>query len=381
MALASAGITIRPCSSHYRSAAIEQDIVVIGGGPAGLSFGYELSMRGASYRIVEQGARPGHAWARMQQNLKLLSPWKVDRLRGTHGKIAPRHALVSRAAYSAYLEQYAERHRLTLAVGTQVKRVRRQAGGGFALDTSRGELRARRLVNATGYFFNPHVPRLLGAAESTIPQLHTGAYFNPGMVRDLPGAVKRVLILGKGISSGQVATELHDAGFEVYISHRAPIRFARDPWVLAIAFHFFYAYENVRVRINPYYRRDSFPPMEGGYTRELIESGRIGLRPDIARLSGANVEFVDGRIESFDVLIYATGYRPVLAHLAGLVAVDPASGLPKTQGGFESVDAPGLYFLGLDMQRTYRSRYLRGIREDAAALAELLTAAHGRSGR
>jgi putative flavoprotein involved in K+ transport len=185
--------------------------------------------------------------------------------------------------------------------------------------------------------------------------------------------VKRVLILGKGISSGQVATELHDAGFEVCISHRAPIRFARDPWVLAIAFHFYYAYENLRVRLDPYYRRDSFPPMEGGTTRKLIESGRIGLRPDIARLSGASVEFVDGGSEPFDVLIYATGYRPVLAHLAGLVGVDPVSGLPRTQGGFESTDAPGLYFLGLDMQRTYRSRYLRGIREDAAALAELLT--------
>jgi putative flavoprotein involved in K+ transport len=373
VAFAAAGITIRPCSLPCGTAAIEPDIVIIGGGPAGLSLGYELSTRGAAYRIVEQGARPGHAWARMQENLKLLSPWKVDRLRGTRDKIAPRHALVSRAVYTAYLERYAERHRLALAAGTQVKSVRRQAGGGFVLDTSRGELRARRLVNATGYFFNPHVPRLPGAAESAIPQLHTGAYFNPGTLRALPGAVKRVLILGKGISSGQVATELHDAGFEVCISHRAPIGFAPDPWVLAIAFHFYFVYENLRVRIDPYYRRDSFPPMEGGYTRELIESGRIGRRPDVVRLHGANVEFVDGRREPFDALIYATGYRPALAHLAGLVGVDPASGLPNTRGGFESTEAPGLYFLGLDMQRSFRSRYLRGIREDAAALAGLLT--------
>lgn len=342
---------------------------MIGAGPAGLSVGYELSMRGAAYQIVEQGPAAGFSWLSMQENLKLLSPWKVDKLFGTRGKVAPRHALVSRAAYSAYLARYAETHRLALATGMQVKRVRAVAGG-FALDTSHGEQRARRVVNATGYFFNPHLPRLAGEDTSTIPRVHAAAYYNPGTVRALARGGKRVLVLGKGITSGQVATELHDAGFEVFISHRAPIQFARDPWILAIAFHFFYAYENVRVRLDPYYRVDSFPPMEGGYTRELIESGRIGTRPDIRRLALDKVEFVDGRTEAFDVLIYATGYRPALSHLAGLVTVDAA---PKIKGGFESADAPGLYFLGIDKQRTYRSRYLRGIREDAAALAELLT--------
>ena len=351
---------------------IDTDILVIGAGPAGLSVGYELSTRGAAYRIVEQGPAAGFSWLSMQEKLKLLSPWKVDKLFGTRGRIAPRHALVSRAVYSAYLAQYAQYHRLALATGVQVKSVRTVAGG-FAVDTSRGEERARRVVNATGYFFNPRLPHLLGEDTSTIPRLHAAAYYNPDTVRALARGGKRVLVLGKGITAGQVATELHDAGFQVFVSHRAPIQFARDPWILAIAFHFFYAYENVRVRLDPYYRLDSFPPMEGGYTRELIESGRIGTRPDIRRLALDKVEFVDGRAEAFDVLLYATGYRPALSHLAGLVTVDPVSGSPKTQGGFESSEAPGLFFLGLDKQRTYRSRYLRGIREDAAALAEVLT--------
>ena len=351
---------------------IDTDILVIGAGPAGLSVGYELSTRGAAYRIVEQGPAAGFSWLSMQEKLKLLSPWKVDKLFGTRQYVAARHALVSRAVYSAYLAQYAKYHRLALDTGVQVKTVRPVADG-FVLDTSHGERRARRVVNATGYFFNPRLPQLPGENTSTIPRLHAAAYYNPDTVRAAARGGKRVLILGKGITAGQVATELHGAGFEVFISHRAPIQFAREPWMLAIAFHFFYAYENVRVRLDPYYRLDSFPPMEGGYTRKLIESGRIGTRPDIRRLVRDKVEFVDGRAEAFDLIIYATGYRPALSHLAGLVTVDPASGAPKTHDGFESAEVPGLFFLGLDKQRTYRSRYLRGIREDARALAELLT--------
>ncbi|MGH8675900.1 MAG: flavin-containing monooxygenase [Burkholderiales bacterium] len=346
---------------------------MIGGGPAGLSTGYELGRRGVAYEILEQGPRAGYSWTRMPQNLRLLSPWKANVLRGSHGGVAPRHALVSRDTFADYLARYADSHRLQIATSTQVTRVLRLPGGGFALSTNRGELCARWLINATGYFFNPRLPTFLGAAtECSIPQVHAGEYFNPERLRGLSASgMRRVLVVGKGISSGQTATELHDAGFEVTISHRGRMVFGFDPWVLAIAFHFYFLLEDIAVRVNPYFRRNSFPPMEGGHTRRLIESGRIRTRPDIARLAARDVVFSDGRSEPFDVIVYATGYRPALRHLEGLVRFDEASGLPAIRK-FESTEAPGLYFVGLDMQRNYRSRYLRGIREDAALLADII---------
>jgi len=346
---------------------------VIGGGPAGLSLGYELGRRGAAVQILEQGPRAAFSWIRMPQNLRLLSPWKANVLHGSRKGVAPRHALVSRDAFAEYLAGYADSHGLRILTNTKVTRVRRLPEGGFALATDRGELHARRLVNATGYFCNPNLPSFPGAATGcSLPRIHAGEYFNPESLRRLATTeIRKVLIVGKGISSGQTATELHDAGFEVTISHRGRIVFAYEPWVLAIAFHFYFALEDMAVRVNPYFRRNSFPPMEGGYTRQLIESGRIRTRPDIARLAGGKVEFSDGSSEAFDLVVYATGYRPALRHLDGLVSVDAASGLPPIRN-FESTEVPRLYFLGLDMQRTYRSRYLRGIREDAALLADIL---------
>ena len=345
---------------------------MIGGGPAGLSLGYELAKRGAPYQILEQGPRPGYSWMRMAQNLRLLSPWKANVLHGSRSGVAPRHALVSRDAFADYLAQYAESHRLRIATNTRVERVQRTAEG-FLLATNRGPLRARQVINATGYFCNPKMPCIPGAdTEPALPQIHAGAYFNPDALRKLSGEeIRSVLIVGKGITAGQTATELHDAGLAVTLSHRGRMAFAHDPWVLAIAFHVYFALEDLAVRINPYFRANSFPPMEGGYTRELIESGRIRTMPDIERISGHEVVFLDGRRERFDLIIYATGYRPALGHLDGLVSIDAASGLPPVQA-FESIEVPGLYFLGLDMQRTYRSRYLRGIREDAERLAEII---------
>ena len=344
---------------------------MIGGGPAGLSLGYELANRGARYQILEQGPRAGYSWMRMAQNLRLLSPWKANVLHGSRSGIAARHSLVSRDMFADYLAHYAESHRLRIATDTRVDRVQRTAEG-FLLATNRGELRARRLVNATGYFSNPKMPDVPGQTESAPPQIHAAAYFNPDALRKLSRAeIRNVLIVGKGITAGQTATELHDAGFAVTLSHRGRIAFAYDPWVLRIAFYFYFVLEDLAVRMKPYFRTNSFPPMEGGYTRQLIESGRIRTLPDIERLSGREVVFIDGRREPFDLIIYATGYRPALQHLDGVVTIDAASGLPPI-GTFESTEVPGLYFLGLDMERTYRSRYLRGIREDAALLAETL---------
>src|SRR4029077_12015566 len=73
-----------------------------------------------------------------------------------------------------------------------------------------------------------------------------------------------------------------------------------------------------------------------------------------------------------DAVIYATGFRPALHHLASLaLALDAQSGRPQLDG-LESVSAPDLFFIGLDHGRNFQSRFIRGIRNDAVVLAERL---------
>ena len=104
--------------------------------------------------------------------------------------------------------------------------------------------------------------------------------------------------------------------------------------------------------------------MQGGPIEEAISQGLIAVHPDIDRVEANHVVFRDGSSASFGLILLATGYRPALRHLQSL---DPAE--PE---GFESPRVKNLFYLGFDQQRSFRSRYLRGIREDAAVLADLI---------
>jgi putative flavoprotein involved in K+ transport len=112
--------------------------------------------------------------------------------------------------------------------------------------------------------------------------------------------------------------------------------------------------------------------MPGGRARQLIRSGQVKTFPDIARFENRRLVFIDDRALEPDAVLYATGFRPSLAHLRSLdLALDERTGQPALRG-FESADRPGLFFLGLDRLRNFRSRFIRGIREDAPLLADEL---------
>jgi putative flavoprotein involved in K+ transport len=113
-------------------------------------------------------------------------------------------------------------------------------------------------------------------------------------------------------------------------------------------------------RLSANHRGNSDHEMQGGRTEELITTGVVSVRPGIRLLRDESVEFVDGQRDPFDAVIYATGYRPALNHMREVV-----NELVRRRRG-------GLHFLGLDNLRNVRSRFLVGIREDAALLAQRL---------
>jgi hypothetical protein len=79
--------------------------------------------------------------------------------------------------------------------------------------------------------------------------------------------------------------------------------------------------------------------------------------------------------------VLATGYRPDLAYLQPLGALDP-NGLPRQRSGV-STTHPGLAYVGLDWQRSASSATLRGVGRDATHVARRLVAGfqYGGNGR
>lgn len=347
------------------------DIIIIGGGPAGLSLACELKRRHVTSTILERAPRLGNTFRTMAANTS-YGPWLNGLLVDSS---VPWYDLLRRATreqYSQYLSDYAISHDLDYVADVTVESVLR-SGEGFVVKTTRGDYPARIVVNATGYFSNPFIPDYPGAKETQIPQLHAAEYQEPDTIRRLLGKNRgRVLIVGKRLSAGEAMESLHKAGFEVSLSHRSPIRFGPSILVEACLSPFTFLWEELRARIpGSYLPWNLDVKMRGGVQRALIDSGQVVCYPDIARFTERTVVFQDGREQEFDIVLYATGYRPALRHLEGLL--DLSQGAPRLNG-MESAEVPGLFFLGLIGLRSFRSQFLRGIRQDSHELANLLTA-------
>ena len=340
-------------------------VVIIGAGPAGLAVGRDLACNGVDFIILEQGQRAGESFTRFPKNI-FFGPWLNNLLPGSKVGWTWLLRRATPAAYAYYLKEYALRNHLPIHALTRVKTVE-QAAGGFALETSRGRILSDIVINTTGYFSKPYTPDYPGLDSTTIPWIHVANYRSPECVAPLlKGGSGRVLVVGKRLSAGETMCELQRAGYQVALSHRGQLKFGPSPWWEAVLAPFKAVVEKIQVTLQV--KMDSFPLMAGGESARLIHSGRVGTRPNILRF-GTDQVFFAGRPEgeSYDLVVFATGYRPAVDHLSPLIHEE----IPRLEK-MESVQAPGLFFVGIDNQKTYRSRFLRGIRRDSRVVADLV---------
>lgn len=349
-------------------------VLILGAGPGGLALAYELKRLGTECLIIERATKVGDTFQRMAEGTH-YGPWVNNLLPGPSLVVDPLDKLrrTRREEYAFYLERYAHLNDLNVQTGTHVNGLSKSANGDFVVNTNKGDFRAPVVVNATGYFSNPKTPAYPGAASSSIPQIHACQYREPSTVRDLLGrGFGSVLIVGKRLTAGETMKSLCQAGFKVSLSHKSPIESMPWPWLQACIFPLTHLMEEVRVRVMPRARPWNLQVnMNRSEHIPLITSGRVSLYPDIQQFEEHTVVFADGQRESFDLVIYATGYAPAMKHLDGFVGLDPNTGYPPLDE-LQSRERPGLYFLGLVDSRTFRSQFLRGLAEDAMFLAAKL---------
>ncbi len=346
-------------------------VLIIGAGPGGLALAQQLKQRNIESLILEKSDRVGNTFYTMAANTT-YGPWLNNQMPDGPVQWTRLLSRTRREQYAEYLATYALQHDLTFRTGVTVSQVRKHPAG-FELVTDQGPFVSSLLVNATGYYSKPWVPEIPGAAQSGVPQIHSAQFKGVGTVRSLLGKNRgRVLVVGGRLSAGETMAALHYAGYQVSVSHGKPIDFFPPT-----AFEFCMApltqvMEGVRVRIpgttTPW---NLNVRMNGDDHRRLIESGQVPLVAEIERFEGETLVLKDGRQVNYDLVIYATGYRPALDHLADLVTFDPETHRPPLNG-FESTEAPGLFFLGLIGLRTFRSQFLRGLRDDSRVLAPIL---------
>jgi putative flavoprotein involved in K+ transport len=188
-------------------------VVVIGGGQAGLAMSYQLRQTGIDHVILEKN-QIAHSWKTQRWDaFCLVTPNWQCRLPGFPYQGSEPHGFMLRDEIVDYVESYARHIAAPVREAVAVTRLRQHASGGFALETSAGDMTADAVVLAVSGYHVPNVPRMSDRLDGSVMQLHSSAYRNPGQLP--PGDV---LVIGTGQSGCQIAEDLHLAGRSVHLA-------------------------------------------------------------------------------------------------------------------------------------------------------------------
>jgi choline dehydrogenase-like flavoprotein len=139
------------------------DVIVIGGGQAGLSVGYHLARHGLTFVILDAEARTGDSWRKRWDSLRLFTPAVFDGLDGMPFPAAP-YSFPTKDEMADYLESYAKRFALPVRYRVRVDRLTRE-GNTYVVAAGNRRFEGSHVVVAMATFQDPRVPAF--AASST----------------------------------------------------------------------------------------------------------------------------------------------------------------------------------------------------------------------
>jgi putative flavoprotein involved in K+ transport len=399
------------------------DVIVVGGGQAGLSASWYLKRSGIHHIVLEKH-RPGHAWRQERwDTFCLVTPNWQCRLPGFDYPGTDPYGFMLKNEIVEYIENFVASFDPPLRCGVTVSSVTQDARDIFVLETTDGRYTASQVVIAAGGYQVPVIPRCAERLPDDLTQIHSSNYRNPASLPE--GAV---LVVGSGQSGSQIAEDLHLAGRKTYLCVGDAPRVARMyrgkdvvEWLDLMGYYELPVdrhplKEGIRDRTNHYVtgrdggreidlRKRALEGMElYGALRDargdsLFFEPKLEQKLDAADAVSESIKkSIDGFIEKNDFrapleIPYTPPWRPASERTeldfreAGITSivwcigfhtdyswidlpVFNGKGQPKHSRGVTPV--PGVYFLGLPWLHTWGSGRFSGIARDAAYVAEYI---------
>lgn len=133
------------------------DVIVIGGGQAGLAVAWYLRRASLRFVVLDNAAAPGGAWRQAWDSLRLFSPAQFSSLPGWQMPKAKAGDYPTRDEVIDYLARYEQRYGLPVQRPVAVSAVT-QAAGRFTVTADAGTWTAPLVISATGTWSAPFVP-------------------------------------------------------------------------------------------------------------------------------------------------------------------------------------------------------------------------------
>ncbi|MGY1774184.1 NAD(P)-binding domain-containing protein [Blastococcus sp. SYSU D00813] len=318
----------------------EVDVVVVGGGQGGLSTAYHLARLGfpreSGFVVLDADEGAGGAWRHRWPSLTVGTTHRVHDLPGL--AFPGRGEQPAAEAVPAYFAEYERRFALPVHRPVQVTAVRRD-GEGFRVETPAGDWSARAVVNATGTWTRPFVPRYPGQDTFRGRQLHTVDYRSAAEF-----AGQSVVVVGGGASALQLLGEISEVARTTWVTRRPPV-WREGPFDEA-------AGREAVARVAAAVREGRSPGSVVGNTGLVVtpwiaaarDRGALERLPVFDRITPDGVAWDDGRSVRADAILWATGFRAAVAHLAPLHLRAPGGAIPVD--GTRVVGEPRLHLVG-----------------------------------
>lgn len=344
-----------------------RDVVIIGGGQAGLATGYFLRRSGLSFVILDAEPAPGGAWRHTWPSLRLFSPAQWSSLPGwpmpSSGEAYP-----SRKDVIAYLAAYEARYELPLRRPSRVSAVN-AAPDALLVKTDDAVWKARAVISATGTWSAPFIPLYPDQGLYGGVQLHSAHYAGPHAFTG-----QRVLVVGGGNSGAQILAEVSEVADATWVTPREPI-FLPDDVDGRVLFERATARWQAKTGIGPEGPPPGglgdivmVPPVKAARGRGVLHA----VRP-FSRFTADGVVWPDGTEEEIDAVIWCTGFGPALEHLRPLGVLTSEGKVAVTET--RSIVEPRLWLVGYGEWTGFASATLVGVMRGARQTAREVEAA------
>ena len=302
---------------------------------------------GSDFVVFDRGPGTGGAWQGRWDALRVGSAHRINDLPGMDElgisfETADR-SLPAKQVVSDYYARYEDFYGLEVRRPVTVRSVFNR--GTELVVHANGELTTDVVVNATGTWGSPFVPWYPGMNVFRGRHVHTANYRSAA---DFEG--QSVIVVGGGTSATGFLLELEPVAASLSWVTRRAVGFLDEGYLNLEAGASAVAKQDEAARAGL-----ALPSIVSGTgvprTRRVqaaIDRGLLVPKPMFDSIESDGVRWPDGTFQPADAILWSTGFRPELRHLAPLRLREKAGGV--TVGAGASWKDPRIFFAGYGPQ-------------------------------